>query len=76
MFHLFSDTSRTAAGSVLHEIQIGTPKLICYVSKILPPATTNHFITQLELLGLYVNISQFIYRLPNINFDCKIDHLA
>ena len=32
-FHLYSDTSRFAAGSTLYQIQNGKPKLIPYASK-------------------------------------------
>ena len=32
-FHLYSDTSKFAAGSALYQIQNGKPKLIAYASK-------------------------------------------
>ena len=32
-FHLYSDTSKFATGSVLYQIQNGKPKLIAYASK-------------------------------------------
>ena len=35
-FHLYSDTSKFAAGSALYQIQNRKPKLIAYVSKRLP----------------------------------------
>ena len=35
-FHLYSDTSKFATGSVLYQIQNGKPKLIAYASKRLP----------------------------------------
>ena len=35
-FHLYSDTSKFAAGSALYQIQNGKPKLIAYTSKRLP----------------------------------------
>ena len=38
MFELFSDTSKTAAGLALYQIQNSTPKLIGYASKRLPSA--------------------------------------
>ena len=37
-FHLYSDTSKFATGSVLYQIQNGKPKLRAYVSKRLPEA--------------------------------------
>ena len=45
-FHLFTDTSKTAAGSALYQIQNGTPKLIGYVSKRLQSAAVNYLITE------------------------------
>ena len=40
-FHLYSHTSKIAAGSVLYQIQNGKPKLIAYVSKRLPESANN-----------------------------------
>ena len=37
-FHLYSDTSKFTAGSVLYQIQNGKLKLIAYASKRLPEA--------------------------------------
>ena len=37
-FHLYSDTSKFAAGSTLYQIQNGKPNLIAYASKRLPEA--------------------------------------
>ena len=34
-FHLYSDTSKFAAGSALYQIQNGKPRLVAYASKIL-----------------------------------------
>ena len=48
-FHLYSDTSKFATGSVLYQIQNGKPKLIAYVSKRLPEAAKNYSITDLQL---------------------------
>ena len=45
-FHLYSDSSKFATGSVLHQIQNGKPKLIAYASKRLPEATRNYSITE------------------------------
>ena len=46
-FHLYSDTSKSAAGSTLYQIQNGKPKLITYVSKRLPETVMNYSITEL-----------------------------
>ena len=48
-FHLYSDTSKFATGSVLYQIQKGKYKLIAYVSKILPEAAKNYSVRELEL---------------------------
>ena len=50
-FHLYSDTSRFAAGSALYQIQNGKPKLIAYASKRLPETVRSYSITELELCG-------------------------
>ena len=75
-FHLYSDTSKIATGSVLYQIQNGKPKLIAYVSKRLPEATRSYSITQLELCGLVINIASFSYLLKRVDFDSIVDHLA
>ena len=41
-FHLYSDTSKFAAGSALYQIQNGKPKLIAYTSKRLPEAVRSY----------------------------------
>ena len=48
-FHLYSDMSKFATGSMLYQIQNGKPKLIAYMSKRLPEAAKNYSITELEL---------------------------
>ena len=48
-FHLYSDTSKFAAGSTLYQIQNGKPKLIAYMSKRLPKTVRSYLITELEL---------------------------
>ena len=55
-FILYSDTSRTHAGSTLWQIQEGHPRLIGYTSKTLPQAARNYSITELEMTGLLMNI--------------------
>ena len=42
-FHLYSDTSKFATGSVLYQIQNGKAKLIAYASRTLPQATKKLF---------------------------------
>ena len=64
-FQEFSDTSETEACSALYLNQKGTSKLIGYANKKLLPAAVNYTITELEHLGLCVNIIQFKYLFVN-----------
>ena len=48
-FHLYSDTSKFAAGGALYQIQNGKPKLIAYANKRLPEGVRSYSITELEL---------------------------
>ena len=58
-FHLCSDTSNFATGSILYQIQNGKPKLIACASKRLPEAAKSYSITELELCVLAINIASF-----------------
>ena len=75
-FHLYSDTSKFATGSVLYQIQNSKPKLIMYASKRLPEATRNYSITELELCGLAINIASISHLLKRVDFDAIVDHLS
>ena len=75
-FHLYSDTSKFAAGSILYQIQNGKPKLIAYASKRLPEAVKSYSITELELCRLPINIASFSHLLKRVDFDAIVDHLA
>ena len=75
-FHLYSDTSKFATGSVLYQIQNGKPKLIAYMSKRLPEVTNSYSITELEQCGLAINIASFSHLLKRVDFDAIVDHLA
>ena len=75
-FHLYTDTSKYAPCSVLHQIQNGKPKLIAYVSKRLPEAAWSYSITEVEMCGLAINIASFTHLLNKVDFDAIIDHLA
>ena len=72
-FHLYSDTSKHAMGSVLYHIQNGKPKLIAYASKRLPEAAKK---TELEMCGLAIDIASFVYLLKKVDFDALVDYLA
>ena len=58
-FHLYSDASKFAKGSMLYQIHNGKPKLIAYISKRLPEAAKNYSLAELELCGLAINIASF-----------------
>ena len=75
-FHLYSDTSKFAAGSALYQIQDGKPKCIVYASKRLPEAVRSYSITELELCGLVFNIAIFSHLLKRVDFDAIVDHLV
>ena len=75
-FHLYSDTSKFATGSVLYQIENGKLKLIAYMSKRLPEAAESHSITELELCGLAINIASFSHLIKRVDFDAIEDHLA
>ena len=58
-FQLYSDTSKSATGSALYQVQNGQPRLIAYASKRMPEAAKNYSITELEMCGLAMNIATF-----------------
>ena len=70
-FQLFSDTSKTAAGTALYQIQTGPPNLLA-----LTISSNKVFKTELEILGLCVNVSKFKHLLANIDIDYTVDHLT
>ena len=59
-FHLYSDTSKFATGSVLYPIQNDKPKLIAYASKRLPEAGRNYSITELGAMQISHKHSKFL----------------
>ena len=73
---LYSDTSKTHAGSALWQIQKGKPRLIGYGSKSLPKACANYGITELEMTGLMYNMLTWKYWLGKKDFDAAVDHQA
>ena len=75
-FHLYSDTSKFAAGSVLYQIQNGKSRLIAYTSKRLQEAVRSYSITELELCGLVIKIASFSDLLKRVDFDAIVHHLA
>ena len=75
-FHLYSDTSKFATGSILSQIQNGKHKLIAYMSKRLPEAAKSYSITELELCGMAIKIAHFSHLLKRVDFDAIVDHLV
>ena len=75
-FHLYSDMSKFATGSVLYQIQNGKPRLRAYASKRLPEAVRSYLIMELELCGLAINIASFSHLLKTVDFDAIVDNLA
>ena len=75
-FHLYSDTSKFATGSVLYQIQNGKPKHLAYACKRLPEAARNYSIMELGMCGLAINITSFMHLLKKVDFDVNVDHLA
>ena len=62
-YTLYSDTSKTHAGSALWQMQQGQNRLVGYASKSLPKACSNYGITELEMTGLLVNMENWKYYL-------------
>ena len=75
-FILYTDTSKTHAGSALWQVQEGTPRLLGYSSKSLPTAAQNYSITELEMKGMLTGIMIWAYVLGRKEFDCAVDHQA
>ena len=75
-FILYSDTSRTHAGSTLWQIQEGHPHVIGYASKTLPPAARNYSVTELEMTGLLMNIHAWRGWTQDAEIDVTVDHKA
>ena len=75
-FRLKSDTSRTAAGSMLYQWQDNEWVLVGYHSKRLPDPVKNYGVTELELTGLLANIHGFEQKLNNNYFEAIVDHKA
>ena len=75
-FILYSDTSKLATGSTLYQFQDGKPRLIAYMSKVMPEAAKHYAVTELEMCGLAINIATFSHLLKRVDFDAGVDHSA
>ena len=69
-FHLYSDTSIIATGSVLYQIQNRQLRLIAYAIKGKLSATQNDSITELELCWFCINKASFSSLIRGIWFWC------
>ena len=59
-FIMYSNTSRTHAGSALWQIQDGKPCLLGYASKTLPTASKNYSVMELEMTGMLINLHSWL----------------
>ena len=73
---LVSDTSKIACGSALYQEQKGRYGLIGYFSKKLPPPAQRYSISELELTGIYANVTALKHLLRNANSTLYCDHSA
>ena len=71
-----SDISKTAHGSALYQEQKGRYRLIAYFSKKLPVSAKRYSISELELTGIYANVTAFKHLLRNSNFTLYCVHSA
>ena len=76
LFRLESDTSREGMGGTLLQKQGDEWVVIGYHSKRLPKSVKNFGFTELELIGLLVNIHGFMQLLCNRYFEVLVDHKA
>ena len=65
-----------ATGAALYQERQGVLRLVAYNSKRLPEAAKRYSISELELLGLTINIASFKHYLKGENFSVVIDHSA
>ena len=73
---LVSETSKIACGSALYQEQKGRYRLIAYFSKKLLLSAQRYSISELELIGIYANVTAFKHLLRNSNFTLYCDHSA
>ena len=76
LFRLERDTSREGVGGTLLQKQGDEWVVIGYHSKRLPKSAKNFGITELELMGLLVNIHGFMKLLHNRYFKILVHHKA
>ena len=76
LFRLESDTLRKGVGGTLLQKQGDKWVVIGYHSKRLSKSAKNFGVTQLELMGLLVNIHGFMQLLCNRYFEVLVDHKA
>ena len=75
-FILYCDISKTHTGISLWQNTNGKPRLLGYAGKSLPDACSNYSVTELEMIGLAINIHLWKPLLLRVEFDCAVDHRA
>ncbi|KAK6175915.1 hypothetical protein SNE40_014290 [Patella caerulea] len=73
---LYSDTSRLATGSYLTQLVDNEEHILGHYSRRLPPACQRYSVTELELFGLLIIITNFQHLLKGVEFDAVVDHAA
>ena len=73
---LFSDTSKVGTGGSLWQYQDGKPRLIGYASKTLPEACSHYSVTELQMMGLLVNMGLWKNIQKHREFDAAVNHVA
>ena len=75
-FILDVDASDIGIGGVLHQVQNGQEKVICYASKALNKTERNYCITEKEILAIRYFIEYFRQYLLGRKFVVRSDHQA
>ena len=75
-FILYTDTSLTAMGAILAQVQDGQERAICYASKAFSKTPTRYSATKKELLAVVNFTRHFRHYLLGQNFTIITDHGA
>jgi len=75
-FILTTDTSKTALGAILSQVQNGEERPIAYASRQTNKAEQSYAATELEMLGLIWATKQFRCYLHGRKFVARTDHTA
>ena len=76
-FLLYVDSSlQHGIGAAIHQIQDGTERVICFLSRTLAPAEKNYWATELEMLGLVWTLRKVPEYFDEHSFTVITDHSA